>query len=327
MSAKDRVRLSVGGRQWSGFTQISVARGIERTAADFSFGTSLKAPAIVNPILIRPLTSCVVKIDTELVLTGFVDSTAPSFDAGSSSAGVNGRSRTGDLVDCSATAKPASWFGLTVAQIAASIAKPYSITVRDLVGSTTKIRKFRLEKNEKCIDAIQRLAALDALLVTDNEAGDLVLTRVGSEKSGTVLELGSTGPGGILSGSAVYAGNDLYSELRVKGQSSGSNGASGNKLRAVDVVGDPDVGRFRLLTMDAPGKADRARCREVARWEQARRLAKSIVATVSVRGWRQRSGDPQNRCIGIVVLESLYRDRGLVGYFPHPLLHGPCKAL
>lgn len=289
-AAKDRVRLKVGTREWSGFSKIGISRGLERAAGDFAFDTTLKVPDIANPVLIRPLSRCQVFLDTEQVINGFVDAVSPSFDAASSSAGVSGRSATGDLVDCSATGSPSSWSNLTVAQIARSIAAPYSVGVIDNVRSKTKIPRFRLNKNEHAFDAIERLARLDALLVTDNPVGALCLDRVSDDKSTTVLELGQITAGGILAGAATFDGSGLYSELRVKGQRKGADKDTGNKLRTLETVGDDAVERFRLLLMDAPGRADRARCREVARWEQAGRLAKSIQAQVTVRGWRQKSG-------------------------------------
>lgn len=291
MTARDRVRLKVGTREWSGFTRMSISSGIERAAADFAFETTLKVPDIANPILIRPLSRCQVFLDTEQVVNGFVDSVSPSFDSSSSSAGVSGRSATGDLVDCSATGTPASWSNLTVAQIARQIAAPYSVGVIDNVRSANKIQRFRLNKNEHAFDAIERLARLDALLVHDNPIGALVLDRVSTDKSTTALELGPIGPGGILAGSATFDGSGLFSELRVKGQRKGKDKDTGNKLRTLETVEDDAVERFRLLLMDAPGRADRARCREVARWEQAGRLAKSIQAQVTIRGWRQASGN------------------------------------
>lgn len=290
-TARNRVRLKVGTREWSGFTQIAVSRGLERSAGDFSFETTLKVPDIANPILIRPLSRCQVFLDDDPVISGFVDAVSPSFDAASSSAGVSGRSATADLVDCSATGDPSSWSDLTVAQIARSIAAPYSVGVIDNVRSKNKIGRFRLNKNEHAFDAIERLARLDALLVTDTPFGAMSLERVSEDKSTTTLELGPTGPGGILAGAATFDGSGLFSELRVKGQRKGKGNQTGNKLRTLETVEDDAVDRFRLLLMDAPGRADRARCREVARWEVAGRLAKSIQAQVTVRGWRQKSGE------------------------------------
>jgi hypothetical protein len=60
----------------------------------------------------------------DTVLTGYVDSVSPKFDASSRTFAVSGRDKAGDLVDCSIEGQPAQWVNLSMLQIARSWRSP-----------------------------------------------------------------------------------------------------------------------------------------------------------------------------------------------------------
>ncbi|WP_307734445.1 phage baseplate assembly protein [Xanthomonas albilineans] len=107
---ENRVRLVVGGQDFSGWKKIRIEAGIERQARSFELevtdrwpGSTAAATADTAPPLwrrIRPFDACQVFIGNDLVLTGYVDATPIQYDGQRVSVTVKGRSRTCDLVDC-----------------------------------------------------------------------------------------------------------------------------------------------------------------------------------------------------------------------------------
>ena len=285
------IRLRVNGRTFSGWTSIAVTRSIEAAAGAFDLGVTARYPGAENPIQIRPGSACSVWIGDDRVLTGFVDAISGDYDSTTLSRTVSGRSATGDLVDCSAVASPGKWAGVTVEAIAAALAAPYGVAVVVDPGVSTggPVAKHRLEFGETVIESIERLAVSRGLLVTDDAAGRLVLTRAGSRRTATPLEYGSN----ILKGNARFDASGVFAEYRAKGQRSGNDQDFGAVV--AEVVGtatDPDVtGRPRILILPGDKTMTTADAQARASYEAATRAGRSIEAQYTVAGWRDAAGD------------------------------------
>src|SRR5262245_33078289 len=87
--------LLVGGEEFSGWQSLRVTRGLERCASDFELSVSERWNLEgENVWQILPGERCEIRFRDELVLTGFVDAYRPSYDGGSHSVSVSGRSKT-----------------------------------------------------------------------------------------------------------------------------------------------------------------------------------------------------------------------------------------
>lgn len=285
------IRLRVDGRTFAGWTSVSVTRSIESAAAAFALGVTSRYPGAENPIQIRPGSSCSVWIDDDRVITGFVDEITASYDATTLSRSVGGRSATGDLVDSSATASPGKWSGVTVEAIAAALAAPLGVDVVVDPGVSTggPVARHRLEVGETILESIERLAVSRGLLVTDDAAGRLVLTRAGSRRTATALEYGAN----ILRGSGRVDAAGVFAEYRAKGQRAGNDQDFGAVV--AEVIGtatDPDVtARARVLILPSEKTMTAADAQRRAEYEAATRAGRSIQAEYTVAGWRDAAGD------------------------------------
>ena len=133
-SPAEDVTLIVGTQTVSGWTSIRISRGIERLPSDFDIKLTEKYPGAVRNVIVQPGMTCVVKIGTDIVLTGYVDKYIPEIESENHSIRVTGRSKCQDLVDCSALWPGGQIQSTDALDIAQKLAKPYGIKAGILKG-------------------------------------------------------------------------------------------------------------------------------------------------------------------------------------------------
>lgn len=283
----DDVTLTISGVAWGGWTSCRIASSIENGASDFDVELTERYPGETNPIQIRPGVSCSVRVGSDVAISGYVDAIDFTHDAGARSVRISGRSKVGDLVDCSAIHEPGTLVKRTVLQIASALAEPYGVTCVTDVAVGDPLPRFRLETGETVYAAIERAARVRSLLVTDDTSGRLVLTRAGSTRASGALVVGDN----VLSAAGTFRADVRFSEYRCKGQTWGDDESNGDTVAHPEwTASDPAVDRTRVLVI-VPERGSRAAdCRNRARWEAAMRAGQSTDITAAVVGWRQPDG-------------------------------------
>lgn len=281
------ITLMIDGTAYEGWKTARVTRGIDRAVSDFDLTVSQNTASAQLPA-IRAGASCRIDVDGQPIITGWVDEIAPSYDASTHEISIRGRSKTCDLVDCSAVNKPGQWRGITLLEIARAIAKPFNIEVRVAGGEQTqRVADFQIQQGETAYAAIERLCRLQGFLASDDENGNLILARVGSDRSaGTIqcIPFGTTN--NATQGSATFSVKERFSHYIVKGQSAGSDTVDGEAARGAKFeLQDSNVTRYRPLVVVAEGQSNTATARERAAWERATRAANSIQLNYTVPGW------------------------------------------
>lgn len=285
----DVVTLSVNGLDFQGWKSVRIEAGIERIARSFELSVTDKWPGSAEQVRrVKPGDLCEVSIGGDLVCTGYVDATPIDYDAHGVTIMVRGRSKTGDLVDCSADNTPGQWKGLTADAIAQKLTGQYGINVIPEAATGAAITDHQIQQGETAFESLDRLARLRQMLVTDNESGDVVLASPGSGGSAsTALELGEN----ILSASAGFDFTDVYSSYTVKGQKTGTDDAFGTAAaQSTGTAVDGNIKRRRVLIVRQSGQADSDTCQKRAAYEQQVRAAKAGEIRYRVVGWRQNGG-------------------------------------
>lgn len=284
-----QVRLVADGREFSGWQEIAINSSIETMARSFTVSARARWPRELHAFRVRPGAAVEVYAGKDLVITGWIDKLEADHDDKSHKISVTGRSKTSDVVDCSAINDPGHWRARKAEQIAADIAAPYGVEVLADVDTGEPIARFALADGETAGAALQRLAALRSLLVTDDASGRLRLTRAGSTRASVAIVVGQN----VLSGRAFVDLSGRFSEYRVKSQRIGDDRDYGAVLQTSQNASDTEtMGRTRILELSAEGGEDAARARQRAEWEAATRYGQSIGGTYSVKGWRQGDTGP-----------------------------------
>ena len=281
--------LKTEGTAFAGWKEVTVRRSIETLVGTFDFGATERYPGPLPQRKMLPGQSCTVELEDEVVITGWIDSVAPAYDADNHSVRVRGRDRAADLVDCSALHKPGEWTEIRMERLAGILAKPFGVTVKADVSTGDRFRKFTLQKGETAWEAIERMARQRGVLVVSDGEGGLLITRAGLSLEGATLKTG--GVPRILSGSATYSDVDRFSEYHTRAQASGTDDFFGTAVAQVSAIArDPNVSRYRPLIVMAEEQPGPGKVQERATWEASSRAGRSRRATLTVQGWKAQAG-------------------------------------
>lgn len=281
----EQVILQLGSERHSGWQEVTIRLSLEQIADEFQLTLTERWSESGDMRLVSPDQPCTLHIDDELVLTGYLDEVLPDYDATTHTIVANGRSKAGDLVDCSGQEQRLN--GRTLQQIAQVLAQPYGIEVVDMVGATKPLRSFVLEDGQPIAEAIERAAQLRGARVVSDAQGRLLIVHAVQREIKTVLVLGEN----IRSASGTFSNRDRFNQYIVEGQTPGDNdwhGANASGPRGT--AHDPQVRKPRttLVVCDTP--ADQKDCLARAELEARMRWAQGRGVTYTVSGWKNEQG-------------------------------------
>lgn len=284
------VLLRVNGREWGGWTSGRIAAGIERISRDFNVQITRSWPGDESQVSrrsrIKKGDKVEVLIGDELVITGWVEATPVRYDANSISMGIVGRSKTADLVDCSAT--PSQYNGRSIVQVAADLARPFSINVVDAGGVSGVLQSVQADQGESVMDVLNKMLGLQQALAYDNAEGDLVIGGIGTVRATTALVLGEN----ILTCDSEQSIKDRFSSYQVSGMRAGNNDDFGEATTTAirGMATDTGIARYRPLLVRQTGNATSETCAERSEFEMRQRAARTDEVTYTVQGWHQGDG-------------------------------------
>lgn len=301
------VTLIINGLAYGGWKSVRIEAGIERQARSFALQVTDSWPGLGQVRRVRPGQACELRIGKDPVLTGYIDSVPVSYDGGSISVSIKGRSKTADLVDCCPQTPPTQWRRMKLEAIAAELAKPYGVEVVAETSTGQPIADFSLQLGETVFEGIDRMLRQRQVLSTDNERGQLVLIQVGTQRAQTAIELGQN----VISGSCEFDYANVFTHYICKAQRPIADGeapaagaeqqaqvddtpsgpaSAGDMAPLASVPGAQLLGRRRMLILKSSGQADEGQCQDRVEYERAHRQAKAIETSYTLTGWRQQDG-------------------------------------
>lgn len=285
----DELELVLGGRSFTGWKRMTVARALSSLSAEFELVVVDRAPYPV-----RPGDAVTVKVAGELVLSGFVDRIKLEGGEEGRTFEIAGRDRTADLIDCSAglpqeegAEELSEIAGGTLLELVELLAAPLGVTVRAAAGlDATPFDLFRRQPGETAWSAVERLCRRRGVLAFSSPAGELLLELpAAGVAAGQLLE----GPrGNVISWAVSVDHRERFSLYDVRAQVPGTDDYAG--LPALEIGGratDEGIQRFRPLLVLGEGAMTFEDTEDRAAWEAAVRAARSERLEVIVPGWRQ----------------------------------------
>ncbi len=263
--------LRIDGYDIEGWTSVQVTRSLDDIASSFDLQLVTEMSSKTPSVTITDGSFCELWYGSELVLSGYVDAYELSYDATSTSLSLSGRSKAGDLVDCTAI-QPGkktggSWRKSLGLQIAQDICEPFGISVSSDVGPLPQEAYFKLEEGETCFSALDRLAKDSGLRLRSDADGSIVFTRAGLYVLPDVqIENGRN----VLTGGVTFDMSERFSDYLFKGQRSADDDTHGSAVNTSHLIKDDGVTRYRPLVLEK----DRL-VKQRAEWERNTRAGKA----------------------------------------------------
>ncbi len=287
MPALDIITLLVNGTEYRGWQSIHVTDSITQSAASFELRVTERwqrndgGKRQLIYWKLRAGDACTVKVGGQTMLTGYIDVHQPAISATSHSVDVSGRSKTGDLIDCSAIHSPGNFHNQTVLQIASAISVPFGVNVEMGEGVAPPfVEKFELDNGETAFESIERLCRKHQLLLTATPAGNLQLTQASKSAYGFVLD-------SWVSAQVTSDYSKRFSEYRAKAQRHGYDDEDPIKpTRVYQVTNVSGVGRYRPIIIRPEGTTDIADAKKRIDWQASRDLGASLKMQVKLVGFR-----------------------------------------
>lgn len=290
-----RVSLIAGGMIYEGWVQAEVSRSVREMAGQFSFEVSERwsggrdGPAALQGWRIREGDPCVVAYAGVPVVTGYVDTYCPRYDAESHIVRIQGRSKTADLVDSSAEADvpTGEMRKVSLDQIARKVAGPHGVSVKVQADVASPFDVIRALPGETKHEMLERYARHRAAALTDDTDGSLRILQV--RNGGPVASL--IEGVNILEASATLRADNRYSDYQVKGQDHGDDNRWGREVAEISSkVKDGAIKRYRPHVVVDDVKTSKLGARKRCEWECASRSGESTKAQIKVVDWFRAPG-------------------------------------
>lgn len=264
------IQLDAGGRTHRGFQSVSINQSMESWCSSWSLGYGDGPDQGGRRVIIDAGDAVILAVDGKVVIDGYVDQSTLEYSEKSASRTASGRSRLGDLADCTAIG-PRRWRNKSVAQIAKELADPYRVrVVVDSEAANEPLERFARQPTDTIASVIRKAAKLRALVCVD-VAGELHLQDAGAGETRTRLR-----PSVVQHGQRTTNEIERFSDYIYRVQNRGG-------VRELHSVSDEGIRRHRVLSL--LGWAPRGGLQKMAEAERSRRAGRGERVSYTVAGW------------------------------------------
>lgn len=288
LASDNAVSLLVGGKNYYGWQEMSFQAGLNVIArgCEVSVGTSVTSTDFCEDLEIGE--ECQIKIGGKTILTGYIVKQARSYKPTEIKITVTVKSKTVDLEECSIPLgmKP-RWADSTLGGVLADIASYYGINVVDNSGLKEKTT-FDAPTHGTILSFLQSQLKAKSVVFTDNENGDLVITKVGEHPANDRLEMGKN----VISGDRVLDGSKLFKTYAVTGQGAdpkSQNGTPANNLYASAL--NNKFSRKRVTVVNQSGSTNGGELSRRASLLMNNSIGNADKLTYTVQGLYQSNGN------------------------------------
>jgi prophage tail gpP-like protein len=274
---KAKIMVLVNGQAYEGWLQSEVNRSLEDISGTFSVPVSLvpgQAPAIKRQDAVQ------IKIGDAVVITGYVLGAEPFYRKNDCGLHITGRDRSGDLVRCTAIHKGGQWRIAKLDRIVQDLIDPFGLKAVVEADVGAPLQDFKLNHGETVLDAVSRAARLRGVLVTRNDAGQVLLTKAGKERFKGAIVRGHN----VIAMQSIGSDENRHSQYLAYGQSNtigDFDAARSLKAKATD----GEVQRYLPLVINADGNTTQAELQALVDHTVRVRRGHAYGFKYTVEGW------------------------------------------
>jgi prophage tail gpP-like protein len=293
-TADETAVLTVAGQQYTGWTSVMVRRVYGGACSDFEFTAAEPldtGSTDFSDWRIKPGDQCTITLAGILAFTGYVFVRQGSFNAAQHGLMVMGRSLTADAVDSSAPVNGGQYKGYTFQALASALANQAGVNLM-IKGSSPDLSRvfpqFSIAYGETVFNAVERLARLRGLHITDDANGNWIADVFDPKASaqGQLIE-GKN----LLEARASIDGSRSFNIVNIVAQRPGTDQTNGTPSRDVSATltnSDARPARRLIMVMEEPGSPQDAVTR--ANHETAYNATDLVDCHGVVQGWQSSPG-------------------------------------
>ncbi len=283
--------LEVNGVQFDNFTAASCQIRLDALTNTFSF-EAVAAEGV--PLPFKGGEACRVIVDDIPVLTGFIEVVDVSYNAGDHTITVQGRDKTGDLLDSNISELSDLRAPITLKQIIEKVIANIGADIKVIEEVTTAPFDAAQdiaapEPGDNAFDFIEKYSRKRQVLLTSDGDGNVVITSGSTQQVvGSIQHIIGASDNNVISSSFSFDTTGRFNVYKFASQLNlvALNAAGVTGLDPVvnqsGEVSDPDVrkGRQLVLISEAPFSDDQNESR--AKWEANIRKARGLVYSAVV---------------------------------------------
>lgn len=278
----EELTIKTGGQTLGGWTSIRVTRGVEMMPSQFECHITERFPGQSTEAIVIPGSTCTVYLGSTLVLTGFIDVYAPSYNAHTHNVIIAGRSNTEDIVDCSANISPSTKLAGSLKAAIQTVLKQFPLVGLSFLATDVDLpTTIPITVGMSAYDIIELLCKYGQKLLWDDQNGNLVVSDVGTTRAGSALIEGQN----VEEAAARIDWSQRFNKIQVLGQAAVPTGSEGHISPSATAT-DSQIRseRLKYILMDQMIGPNAAQNR--AQWEVNRRKGRSELVQITVTGWR-----------------------------------------
>lgn len=293
-NANETVVLTVAGKNYTGWTSVMVRRVYGGACSDFELAVAQPidtGSADFSSWKISNGDQCTITLAGILAFTGYVFVRQGSFNAKQHGLMVTGRSLTADAVDSSAPVNGGQYKGYTFQALATSLAKQAGVNLI-INGSSPDLSRtfpqFSIAYGETVFSAVERLARLRGLHITDDAKGNWIADIFDPKASsqGQLVE-GSN----LIEARATIDGSRSFNIVNIVSQRPGNDQTNGTPARDVSATltnSSARPARRLIMVMEQTGSPQDAVTR--ANHETSYNATDIVDCHCTVQGWQSAPG-------------------------------------
>lgn len=300
------MRIEINGDLYEGFVSASMVSRLDALSKTFSFGATSEE---AKPFPFQGGEACKVLVDGELALTGFIELVNVDGDQETHELALQGRGKTGDLLDSSLGNKenadlsdiqPPITLKRAIERVIAHLGT--SLLVVDEAGPDPFNEAEDLaspEPGQNAFEFIEALARKRQVLLSENELGNIVIVSTPGAEVGAYLQHRvKDNTNNVTSYSVSYDTTGRFNAYRSVNQLNtvplslaGTTETSAVVDQTSPVVRDRRIRAGRQHVLVAESMYSAAEGEKRAQWERNVRKARGNAYSATVHGYRNQAGE------------------------------------
>lgn len=279
----EQIRVEVGGEEFTAWERMAVRGAFDEGCRAFSLKAANELGAAVTHATFALGIQLKIFANDDLLLDGYVDRRRPHIDQDGTSIAITGRSKSCDLIDCSAVHDTGDFENMTPADIGNAIAA--GLTARfETDQQLDQVARYHLSQGKTIFTVVEELCREQVKTLTGTAAGNILITRAGTKRHAGGLYEGKN----IIEADGDHNASNRHSKYIVRGQRPIGHGAEALEIEAI--AQDSKVGRYRPVIIVQKEDTSKSRAKGRAAARRNRAAGNSLRSDITVQGFRDEAG-------------------------------------